>query len=264
MITKDVSTFETFIGIIEDLDDPLQQGRCRIRVFNHHDQSIDTKDLDWAKPIIGGSQIEGVGISPTWYKVGTWVVGFYIDGKTRQQPLILGALDRIPGNDQSKHSVSQLARGKDTFEQKKIGPEPKVAYAAEYPHNKTITTEAGHVVEIDDTPGNERIHIRHKAGTYVEINKDGRIVFRSGERFDIVDGKQTEYVTKDREETVKKNDKETVDGNQDNTVKGNRDTNIGGNDTLDVGGNLDIEVVGSVTVVAGAGVKVKGTTIKLN
>jgi hypothetical protein len=248
LITKDVSTFETFLGIIEDLDDPLQQGRVRIRVFNHHDQSIKTEDLDWAKPIMNGSQIDGIGVSPTWFKVGTWVVGFYIDGKTRQQPLILGALDRIPGMDDNHHSVSKLARGTDTFEQKKVGPEPKVAYAAEYPHNKTITTDSGHVVEIDDTPGNERIHIRHKAGTYVEINKDGRIVFRSGERFDIVDGKLTEYVSKD----------------QKTEVKGKRNTDIGGNDKLNVGGSLDITVAGSITISAGGSVKVKGTSIKLN
>lgn len=248
MITKDVSTFETFLGIIEDLDDPLKQGRVRIRVFNHHDQSIKTEDLDWAKPIMNGSQIDGIGVSPTWYKVGTWVVGFYIDGKTRQQPLILGSLDRIPGMDENRHSVSKLARGTDTFDQKKVGPEPKVAYAAEYPHNKTITTDSGHVIEIDDTPGNERIHIRHKAGTYVEINKDGRIVFRSGERFDIVDGKLTEYVSKD----------------QKTEVKGKRNTDIGGNDKLNVGGSLDIEVAGSVTISAGGSVKVKGTKIKLN
>lgn len=249
MITKDVSDFVTFLGIIEDLDDPLQQGRCRIRVFNHHDQSIPTSDLDWAKPIMpNSSAIEGVGVSPTWYKVGTWVVGFYIDGATRQQPLILGALDRIPGNDQNHHSVSKLARGTDTFEQKKVGPEPKVAYAAKYPHNKTITTDSGHVVEIDDTPGNERIHLRHKAGTYIEINKDGRIVIRSGERFDIVDGKLTEYVSKD----------------QDTEVKDKRTTKIGKNDELTVGGSLDIEVAGSVTIKAGKNVNVKGTKVNLN
>jgi hypothetical protein len=249
MITKDVSDFETFLAIIEDLDDPLMLGRCRLRVFQHHDKSIPTEDLDWAKPIIpNSSAIEGVGISPTWYKVGTWVVGFYIDGKTRQQPLILGALDRIPGNDDNKHSVSKLARGTDTFEQKKIGPEPKVSYAAQYPHNKTITTEGGHVVEIDDTPGNERIHIRHKAGTYVEINKDGRIVFRSGDRFDIVDGKLTEFVNKD----------------QDTEVKKKRSTKIGKDDKLKVGGKLDIIVEGNVTIKAGAKATIKAGKIELN
>lgn len=250
MITKDVTNtgFEVFLAIIEDLNDPLEQGRVRMRVMNHHDQSIPTEDLDWAKPIMHGAQVEGVGISPTWYKVGTWVTGFYIDGKTRQMPLILGALDRIPGNDESKHSVSKLARGTDTFEQKKIGPEPKVAYAAKYPHNKTITTDGGHVIEIDDTPGDERIHIRHKAGTYVEINKDGRIVFRAGDRFDITDGKLTEYVSKD----------------QKTEVKGKRNTEIGKDDKLEVGRNLDIEVAGAVTIKAGGGVKIQGKSIDLN
>ena len=40
-----------------------------------------------------------------------------------------------------------------------------------YPLNHTYTTESGHVMEYDDTPGGERIHQYHKRGTFYEINQ---------------------------------------------------------------------------------------------
>jgi hypothetical protein len=56
---------------------------------------------------------------------------------------------------------------------------------------------SGHVVEIDDTPANEKLHIYHKTGTHVLIDKDGTITTKSekdnteitiGEKFILVNG----------------------------------------------------------------------------
>ena len=39
--------------------------------------------------------------------------------------------------------------------------EPETTYAAEYPRNHVYESEGGHLREMDDTPGAERIHERH-------------------------------------------------------------------------------------------------------
>lgn len=44
------------------------------------------------------------------------------------------------------------------------------AYNTEYPYNTTYTTKSGHAIELDDTPGHERIHIWHRSGCYEEIS----------------------------------------------------------------------------------------------
>lgn len=44
------------------------------------------------------------------------------------------------------------------------------AYGTEYPYNLTYTTKSGHAIEIDDSPGHERIHIWHRSGCYEEIS----------------------------------------------------------------------------------------------
>lgn len=42
-------------------------------------------------------------------------------------------------------------------------------FKSEYPHNKVLETPSGHLFEIDDTIGFERIHIYHKNGSYIEM-----------------------------------------------------------------------------------------------
>ena len=43
--------------------------------------------------------------------------------------------------------------------------EPETTYAAEYPRNHVYESEGGHLREMDDTPGAERIHERHASGS---------------------------------------------------------------------------------------------------
>ena len=56
--------------------------------------------------------------------------------------------------------------------------EPNTPYAAEYPYNHVYESEAGHLREMDDTPGKERIHERHASGSGYEIHPDGSKVTR--------------------------------------------------------------------------------------
>jgi Gp5 N-terminal OB domain len=51
--------------------------------------------------------------------------------------------------------------------------EPETPYAAKYPFNHVYESESGHFVEIDDTPGAERLHWYHRSGTFREIHPDG-------------------------------------------------------------------------------------------
>lgn len=56
--------------------------------------------------------------------------------------------------------------------------EPETPYAAKYPYNRVMETESGHILEFDDTPGSERIHIYHRSGTFDEYHPDGTKVTR--------------------------------------------------------------------------------------
>ena len=51
--------------------------------------------------------------------------------------------------------------------------EPPPPFKPTYPYNNALETESGHALEFDDTPGQERVHLAHKKGAYIEFDKDG-------------------------------------------------------------------------------------------
>ena len=88
-------------GVVEDINDPLMIGRCRVRVFGFHTQDIltlPTKDLPWAYPMqpITSAAMSGIGTSPTGLLNGSHVMGFFRDGNDAQQPVMLGSFAGIP------------------------------------------------------------------------------------------------------------------------------------------------------------------------
>ena len=89
--------FVWFIGVVEDINDPLEMGRVRVRCFGFHTEStiqIPTKDLPWASVMtsITSAGMTGIGQSATGLLQGSWVIGFFRDGTSCQDPLIMGSL----------------------------------------------------------------------------------------------------------------------------------------------------------------------------
>lgn len=250
--------FYWFQGIVEDTDDPLQIGRVKIRHISEHNPSskeyVETEDLPWAIPLmpVGSSSRFGVGLSPVGLDPGSYVVGFYLDGAKKTKPMILGSWP-VFNEDENLHSVNRLARGTAPVEKEYLKYEPKTQYKAEYPFNKTVTTRRGHVVEIDDTPDGERIHIFHRNGSYIEMNPDGSIVTKSAD-------KETNISMKDKLIAVDKGDLSIVvekgdikitakDGNI--TIKASDDVNITAkNSTIKTEGTAKIQSESKITIKA--------------
>lgn len=210
--------FNWFIGVVENRDDPLMLGRVKVRIHNLHSENqskTSTEELPWAIPMIPftDANLDKVGRSPTGIQVGTTVVGFFLDGKDANNPVIMGTFAGIPNNQLANHDVPFEAREINKVEKEVVGPEPDTSYAAKYPYNKVVRTEGGHVIEIDDTPGSERLHVFHTSGTYVEINQDGRMITK------VVNDKY-EIVANDEEVYVKGNVNMQVDGNYTLNVTG--------------------------------------------
>lgn len=87
-------------GIVEDRDDPLQMGRVRVRIFGYHSANLNevpTNGLPWASILLPTTNASnsGIGHSPTGMVLGTRVVGYFIDGKEGQQPIIFGVLTQV-------------------------------------------------------------------------------------------------------------------------------------------------------------------------
>lgn len=97
--------------------------------------------------------------------------------------------------------------------------EPETKYDAVYPYNHVDESESGHITEIDDTPGAERLHTYHRSGTFSEVHPDGTKVEKTMmDSFDIsmrnsfahVEGEK--FVTVDKGQRLVINKDETGDG----------------------------------------------------
>jgi len=90
-------------GVVEDRIDPLRLGRCRVRILGYHTdnkqdgEGIPTVDLPWATPSqpITSAAMNGIGTTPMGPVEGTWVFGFFRDGKNAQEPVITGTFGGI-------------------------------------------------------------------------------------------------------------------------------------------------------------------------
>ncbi|AXC34387.1 tail associated lysozyme [Vibrio phage YC] len=179
-----------FYGIVENIDDPNENGSVQVRVHgaHHPDKAVlETRYLPWAKvmlPPTGSS--ETTGRSPTGLEVGAEVCGISLDESYDD----LRVLFTWHGKDDDVNDVNILARGgmNTAMEDKKsklqssegtgtTWSEPFHDYTkSKYPHNDVDVTRGGHVLEVDNTSGSERIHTYHKSGTYNEMQATGDMV----------------------------------------------------------------------------------------
>ena len=208
-----------FVGEVKNVNDPLELGRIQVRIHGiHSDNQIDIPDdkLPYAQTVVpiteGGTK--GIG-NNLGIKVGSLVFGLFLDGIDSQLPLVLGSMPKFEESSPGGLSTNQLARGTNTISKTRdpLTSEPASPYAAVYPKNNVHAYESGHVIEIDDTPNAERIHIFHKSGTFVEMHPNGDVVTHMKNGFKTVTG----------------NDKIHVTGTMDMIIDGDMNINVTGN-----------------------------------
>jgi hypothetical protein len=93
--------FTWWFGVVEDRKDPEKLGRCKVRIIGYHTEDtgiLPSSDLPWALPMtpITSASTSGIGSTPVGPVEGTWVVGWFLDGDEKQQPIMMGTLTGRP------------------------------------------------------------------------------------------------------------------------------------------------------------------------
>lgn len=115
-----------------------------------------------------------------------------------------------------------------------LGLEPQ--RASEFPFNQVQETTSGHIVEYDDTPGGERILIRHRKGAGVEMRADGSVVISAvNNKVEVTGGDQTLI--------VEGHGSMVYNGNLNLIVKGDYNVDVAGNYNVNVSGNKKEQVI---------------------
>ena len=240
-----------FIGVVKNINDPLELGRVQVKIFGIHDGEpvpIPDADLPYAQVVMPISEggVKGLG-NTVGIQVNARVFGIFLDGKNSQDPLVLGSLPKI--EEESDGAIkdvttSQLARGTNTLSKANDSVIDDIPYdsryKAAYPNNAVHQTSSGHVIEIDDTSGYERIHIFHKSGTFIEMHENGDVVTQHKNGFRTVTGNDKLHVTKDL------------------------DIIVGGDCNFSVNGDIVMTSLSNIDIHAAGQIEIDTRTLELN
>ncbi len=131
-----LDSFIWWIGVVEDRQDPMKLGRCRVRIFGIHTESlteIPSEDLPWASVV--HSLNSHTFATPKETDV---VMGFFADGRNGQVPIIMGIIPGYETNEKNTGSGFHDLRSQDTIKS-----------APKYPVARTYKTDGTgiHLVE---------------------------------------------------------------------------------------------------------------------
>ena len=140
--------------------------------------------------------------------------------------------------------------------------QPTSDFNAQYPFNQVYESESGHIKEFDDTPGAERIHEYHRAGTFYEIDHAGnKTDYVKGDRYDISMHDDYVYVkgrvvhTYDDEVLIRCNDR------LDLSAKWKMQIWSGGDLDIHSKRNINLKSDGDINLQADGHINMQGTTL---
>jgi hypothetical protein len=140
-----------------------------------------------------------------------------------------------------KREVKTAGRNGATWAQ------PESPYAAQYPYNKVFGSEAGHAIEIDDSPGAERLNWAHRSGTFDEISPDGTKVTKIvGDGYTIFD--KNGYILIEGVANVH------VAGNCNVIIMSDTNLTMHGKVSMDIHNDVDVNIAGRLSLSVGEGI----------
>lgn len=275
-------------GVVEDNNDLLQAGRVRVRIFGIHSpakiklrgpepgegmEGIPTDELPWAEPVLGliEGSISKCGVFGVPLQ-GSHVFVFFEMGNILA-PRYFGSVPGIPT------SLPDTTMGFNDPE----GEWPSLEHLFQpdwntlgnsrtvYPNNIAFETHAGHEVEIDSTPGNERYRVYHPSGTEIRVDNLGNVDIT-------IVSNETRNITINRSTVIGGNDTNTIIGDLSNYVMGDLTNSIQGDESETISGdsieavvgdknmtstNLIINATGNCNITAGGTVNINAPEIIL-
>ena len=150
--------FAWFTGIVEDINDSEYLNRVKVRCLGYHTTDkgeVPTDKLPWATVMQSTLNAGHRGVGSNHQLVpGSWVIGFFRDGLSAQDPIIMGSV-----------ASSQTDGEKDIPAEAQVSGNTNAVYKS----------TAGHIVELDNTLNASRIKVTHNKGTSILIDNDGNV-----------------------------------------------------------------------------------------
>ena len=169
--------FTWWIGVVEDRQDPLKLGRCRVRCVGWHAEDkvlLPTEFLPWAMPSMPLNNSNAY--TP---REGDMVFGFFVDGENAQEPVMMGIIPGIPLKAPNRQEAFTDNRSNEKLSTSPRFPANKVYHANGYGIILTETQSAGLYPNRLDEPSTPRVARNDPETiqrTFIQERKDTRVV----------------------------------------------------------------------------------------
>jgi hypothetical protein len=239
-------------GVVEDNNDPLKAGRCRIRILGIHTskkkseqtEGVPTEHLLWAEPalpIFGGISKTGIFGVP---HQGSHVFLFF-ERENIMQPRYFATAPGI-----SENSANNTKGFSDPTEEFPLTKHTDFVdwncfdeEGIEYPNVFGYSDKSGNKIIFDFTSNRERIIFQHgNKKTRITMDVEGKLK-KESDKDETYTSEKTVVVSGNLKETVN-GDKNVLSSNSGETVKNNKKTMVNG--------ALDESVLGAVNKKAGS------------
>jgi len=150
--------------------------------------------------------------------------------------------------------------GADGVSTKLVSEDPRTTWAepdpqgaatsvSQYPYNHVFESESGHISEVDDTPGAERLHREHRTGTFEEIHPDGsRVTKIIKDDYEIVYNNKSVWIGGNVNLTITGNVRHLIEGDYIQEVVGDYTLKVGKSMYTKIGalgvGNYELDILG--------------------
>lgn len=142
--------FEWFTGIVKVIEDPNGLNRVKVHCLGFYDE-VENTDLPWATVMMPTTSASMKGVGGNHHlEIGSWVVGFFRDGPSAQDPIVMGSIAT------QTDGVKDIPTGSSTT-------------------NKVYNSKAGHKIELENKSGDETITVTHAKGAVITIDKDNNL-----------------------------------------------------------------------------------------
>lgn len=144
-----------------------------------------------------------------------------------------------------------------------VGGATNAGAGVQYPHSRTNVSRSGHVLQFNDTPAGERVLLKHRTGSAVDMLPDGSMAISSNgnlvltvmkDQTIVIHGSVKYEVNGDFDFDVRGNFNVkalnynlNVEGNKSETIRGSSRSTISGNQGTTVKGSTSLTTLGSLT-----------------
>lgn len=175
-------------AFVRDVDDPTKRGMIRCFCPSIMGE-VDSPDswLGWAMPSLYYSSAPSSEYGSLCVPDLNTSVFVSFEQGNLDFPVYEGGWPTGDSSDSS--SVPDLGRGQSDGSEgtarshRGVNVPASGAGSSQYPLNRMLRTKEGHIVEIDDTPSNKRLRVRHSTGTFLEFQNSGSLVVQALESF---------------------------------------------------------------------------------